>query len=112
MSDSQDRPSPEQLRKAWADSNDGSHPVEPYMRQSQVIFEEVMKKLVVKESLIQSYWGYSFESLTESNENVFSTILDPSGKPFVIKSRYLIGTDGAGSQVRASAGLVSPRNTL
>lgn len=82
------------------------------MRQSQVIYEKVVKELVQKEPLIKDYWGYSFESLTENQDGVLSTIVDPSGNSMVIKSRYLIGCDGAGSKVRQSAGLKSPRRSL
>jgi len=108
----QDRPSPQSLRKTWAESNDGSHPLEPHMRQSQVVYEAVLKKLVQKEPLIQDHWGYSLESLTENEDGVLSTITDPSGKLMVIKSRFVIGCDGAGSKVRQSTGLLSPRRSL
>jgi 2-polyprenyl-6-methoxyphenol hydroxylase-like FAD-dependent oxidoreductase len=82
------------------------------MRQSQVIYEETLKKLVEKEPLVHAYWGYSFDSLTENDDSVSSTITDPSGSSIVIKSRYVIGCDGAGSQVRSSVGIQSPRRTL
>jgi FAD-dependent monooxygenase len=85
------------------------------MRQTQIIFEATLKQLVHVHSLVQDYWGYSFESLVENDENddsVLSTICDPSGNRIVIKSRYVIGCNGAGSKVRSSAGLLSPRRLL
>lgn len=82
------------------------------MRQTQTIYEAVLKSLVVKEPLIHSYWGYPFESLVENDDSVLSTIRDPSGNRIFIKSRYVIGCDGAGSKVRESAGLVAPRRSL
>ncbi|KAN0102560.1 FAD/NAD(P)-binding domain containing protein [Hyaloscypha variabilis] len=107
-----ERPSPAELRKIWTQSNDGSHPLEPHMRQSQVVYEAILKTLVEKEPLVHAYWGYSFESLTESDNSVLSTVVDPSGNSIVIRSSYVIGCDGAGSQVRSSVGLQSPRRTL
>jgi FAD-dependent monooxygenase len=82
------------------------------MRQTQIIFEATLKQLVHEHSLVQDYWGYSFESLVENDDSVLSTICDPSGNRIVIKSRYVIGCDGAGSKVRSSAGLLSPRRLL
>ncbi|KAG0646843.1 FAD-dependent monooxygenase apdD [Hyphodiscus hymeniophilus] len=86
-----DTPSAVKLRKIWAQSNDGSHPREPSMRQSQIIFEKLMKTLVEKEPLVHAYWGYSLESLIEDDGLVSSTIVGSSGDPTVIKSRYVIG---------------------
>lgn len=82
------------------------------MRQSQVIYEATLKTLVEKEPLVHAYWGYSFQSLTESDDSVLSTVVDPLGNSFAIRSSYVIGCDGAGSQVRSSVGLQSPRHSL
>jgi 2-polyprenyl-6-methoxyphenol hydroxylase-like FAD-dependent oxidoreductase len=82
------------------------------MRQSQIIFEGLLKQIVEKEPLIQGHWGYTFQSLVESDDGVISTVHGPSGKSISIKSRYVIGCDGAGSQVRSSANIQSPRHTL
>jgi 2-polyprenyl-6-methoxyphenol hydroxylase-like FAD-dependent oxidoreductase len=82
------------------------------MRQTQTVYEAVLKSLVLKEPLIRAFWGYPLESLVENDDSVLSTIRDPSGNLIVIKSRYVIGCDGAGSKVRSSAGLVSPRRSL
>lgn len=82
------------------------------MRQSQVVYEAVLKKLVEKDPLVHAFWGYSVQTLTESDEGVLSTIIDPSGDSIAIKSKYVIGCDGAGSQVRLSVGLQSPRRSL
>jgi 2-polyprenyl-6-methoxyphenol hydroxylase-like FAD-dependent oxidoreductase len=82
------------------------------MRQSQVVYEATLKTLVEKEPLVHAYWGYSFDSLTESDDSVLSTVVDPQGNKIAIKSKYVIGCDGAGSQVRSSVGLQSPRRSL
>jgi 2-polyprenyl-6-methoxyphenol hydroxylase-like FAD-dependent oxidoreductase len=82
------------------------------MRQSQIVYEAILKELVEKEPLVHAYWGYSFGSLTETDDGVLSNVVDPLGNPVVIRSRYVIGCDGAGSQVRSSIGLQSPRRSL
>lgn len=82
------------------------------MRQSQVLFEKKIKELVMEEPLVHAFWGYGFESLTEDEEGVVSRIVDPSGASIEIRSKYVIGCDGAGSQVRSSVGLQSPRRSL
>lgn len=100
------------LRKSWAMSNDGSHPLEPHMRQSQIVFEAILKQIVEKDPQIRGYWGCAFQSLVESSESVLSTIRDSSGDLISINSRYVIGCDGAGSKVRSSVNIQSPRSTL
>jgi 2-polyprenyl-6-methoxyphenol hydroxylase-like FAD-dependent oxidoreductase len=100
------------MRKAWEESNNGSFPLEAHMRQSQVVFERVLKPLIQKNPLVEDYWGYTFESLVEQDDHVLSTVIDPSGKPIHIKSRYVIGCDGAGSKVRMSVGIEAPRTSL
>lgn len=82
------------------------------MRQTQIIFEETLKKLIEKEPLVKDYWGYCFEYLVESDNSVLCTIRDAFGNDIAIKSRYVIGCDGAGSRVRQSTGILSPRRSL
>jgi hypothetical protein len=41
------------------------------MRQSQIVYEKILKTLIEKEPLIHAYWGYSFESLIESDDKCF-----------------------------------------
>ncbi|KAH8807353.1 FAD binding domain-containing protein [Xylogone sp. PMI_703] len=107
-----DRPSPAEIRKQSAKLNDGSCPLEPHMRQTQDIYEAILKTLVQKEPLIQDLWGYSFESLNENEDGVLSKVIDSEGKPLVIRSKYVIGCDGAGSKVRLHSDLRSERLSL
>lgn len=81
-------------------------PQEPYQRCSQAIFEAWLKLVVEAEPLIDSYFGLKFESLLESEDGVESRLTDiKSGKEHIVKSQYLIGSDGAGSRVRRSIGI-------
>ena len=81
-------------------------PREPYQRCSQAIFEAWLKPICQANALIDTFFGYKFEELTENDEAVFSTITDLSSEQkIVVKSQYVVGCDGAGSRVRRSTGL-------
>jgi 2-polyprenyl-6-methoxyphenol hydroxylase-like FAD-dependent oxidoreductase len=79
---------------------------EPYQRCSQVVFEAWLKPRIQAESLIHSVFGLKFESLVESADGVESTWIDvESSETHVVKSKYVVGCDGAGSRVRRSSGM-------
>lgn len=81
-------------------------PREPYLRCSQVLFEAWLKPICQKNPLIDTYFGYKFEELTEHDDYVTSNITDlSSGQAVFVKSQYVVACDGAGSRVRRSTGL-------
>lgn len=81
-------------------------PREPYQRCSQAIFEAWLKPKIQAEPLIDSYFGMSFESLTEEVDGVTSILVDAaSGEKHQVKSRYVLACDGAGSRVRRAIGV-------
>lgn len=82
------------------------------MRLSQIIFEAWLKPLVQKNPAIDSLWGHTFTNLVEKDDAVYSTVTDAAGHKTVIKSKYVIGCDGAGSAVRMKAGLESKRTSM
>ncbi|KIW81594.1 hypothetical protein Z517_04620 [Fonsecaea pedrosoi CBS 271.37] len=98
-------PSPDQWRERVKRQNDGTQPREPYQRCSQAVFEKAFKPLIQEQSLVTSYFGHKFESLHEKDDYVFSrfSVLGLS-EEVVVKSKYVIGCDGAGSRVRQSIG--------
>ncbi len=79
-------------------------PREPYQRCSQAIFEAWLKPKIQENPLIETHFGWKFESLVESSEDVEATVVDQSGQLHKIVSQYVIGCDGAGSRVRAAIG--------
>lgn len=105
----QARPSPASFREQYRKNNDGSSPREPWMRTSQIIVEAWLKELLQGEPLVDDKWGWTFLSLAEKNDHVLSVVRDAWGKEVVVKSKYVVGCDGSGSKVRASAGLESKR---
>jgi 2-polyprenyl-6-methoxyphenol hydroxylase-like FAD-dependent oxidoreductase len=81
-------------------------PREPYQRCSQAVFEAWLKPRIQAEPLIHSVFGLKFESLVESADGVKSTLIDvESGETHVVKSKYVVGCDGAGSRVRRSTAI-------
>jgi 2-polyprenyl-6-methoxyphenol hydroxylase-like FAD-dependent oxidoreductase len=108
------RESPEVLKKRDRERNDGTQPVEPYLRCSQIPVEKWLKDLIRKEPLVQSYFGWRFAGLTETENGVSSEIVvsDGSAKRMRIRSQYLAGCDGGGSLVRKEINVKSDRKDL
>jgi 2-polyprenyl-6-methoxyphenol hydroxylase-like FAD-dependent oxidoreductase len=80
-------------------------PREPYQRCSQAVFEAWLKPRIEADPLITAKFGMKFESLTEDEDYVTSSLVDHTGQSHVVKSSYVIGCDGAGSKVRQSLGI-------
>lgn len=80
-------------------------PREPYQRCSQAIFEAWLKPRIEADPLITAKFGVKFESLTEDEDHVTSSLVDQAGQSHLVKSSYVIGCDGAGSKVRQSVGI-------
>ncbi|KAL3477407.1 FAD binding domain-containing protein [Aspergillus californicus] len=100
-----DLDSPDKWRERIKETNDGSMPREPYQRCSQAIFEAWLKPRIQENALIESYFGWKFESLTEYDGYVESNLVDHNGSRHIVRSRYVIGCDGAGSRVRRAVGI-------
>lgn len=80
-------------------------PRTPYQRCSQALFEAWLKPRIQAEPLIQSHFGVKLESLVEYAEHVECGLVEvASGKKWTVKSKYVIGCDGAGSRVRRAIG--------
>lgn len=79
-------------------------PREPYQRCSQAIFEAWLKPKLEANALVETHFGWKFESLVELDTHVECTIVDQTGQQHVVRSQYVIGCDGAGSKVRAAIG--------
>lgn len=82
------------------------------MRCSQIVFERWMKSRVEQTSSIETHFGWNFRSTREEDDAVYSTVLDDAGAEIVIKSKFVVGCDGAGSRVRRGLGLGNPTAPL
>ena len=107
------RDSPDVVWRKIREDNDGSWEREPYVRCTQTIVERWLKSLVVKQEGIESFWGWKFVELEESDDGVHSLFFNTETRQeMIVKSKYVIGCDGGGSRVRKCAGLESTRRAL
>ncbi|KAF3062992.1 hypothetical protein CFAM422_010507 [Trichoderma lentiforme] len=92
--------------------NDGSVSLELPLRLSGIVYERVLKSAVERLPNVYVYWGHKFEALEETKDCVCSTIVDLSDKRIVVKSRYVIGRDGAGSRIRSAVGIETQKEGM
>ncbi|WP_327000771.1 FAD-dependent monooxygenase [Dactylosporangium sp. NBC_01737] len=89
-----------------AEHNDGSQPVEPGQRISQVELEPVLRARCRRNPLIDLRCGLRLESLSQDEDVVTSRLVDVmSDHQLQLRSRYVLGCDGASSQVRKAVGI-------
>ncbi|KAJ4861496.1 FAD binding domain-containing protein [Trichoderma breve] len=88
-----DLPSAEKLNEQILTQNDGSLPLEPWMRISQ-------------DPLVDIRSGWKATSAKENDDGVEVTAIDAkTGEETTFHSRYAVGCDGANSVVRESLGI-------
>ena len=87
-------------RKLIAETNDGTQPLEPYMRMSQVVLEPVLRDLLLESPLVEVRYGWAFEKFEEDAEGVTATIHSVDGKVEQVRCQLLAGCDGGNSRVR------------
>ncbi|MGY3204817.1 FAD-dependent monooxygenase [Streptomyces sp. TE5632] len=99
-------PSVAEERQRIAELNDGTQPTEPGQRISQIDLEPVLRAHCRRNPLIELRRGLRFDFLTQDDEGVTSHFVDVLTDDEVrLRSRYVIGCDGASSQVRAALGI-------
>lgn len=98
--------SPNEFRRRMIDANDGTQPVEPPLRVSQVVIEPVLKAAIEANPLVDVRFGTRFERIVLRDESgVTSEVVTPSGEAVQIRAQYLAGCDGGGSKVRTEVGI-------
>jgi len=102
-----DYPSVDRRRQVIHDLNDGSLPLEPDMRISQVVLEPVLKDILeMRGNHVDVRFGWSLESFEQDSEGVTSVVRSTAtGAIEQIRSEYLAGCDGAGSVTRKGLGI-------
>ncbi|CZR52473.1 related to phenol 2-monooxygenase [Phialocephala subalpina] len=99
-------PSVDEYRKNIIKQNDGTHPLEPYQRISQSIFEAWLKESCDSNPLIDVRYGWKVELVEGYGGDVKTTAVDvDSGKRASFVSKYAVGCDGGSSKVRAGLGI-------
>ncbi|MBP1784107.1 2-polyprenyl-6-methoxyphenol hydroxylase-like FAD-dependent oxidoreductase [Micromonospora sp. HB375] len=88
-----------------AEHNDGTQPAEPGQRISQIDLEPVLRARCRREPLVDLRLGVRFDSLTQDDAAVTSVLADDTGGEVRLRSRYVVGCDGASSRVRRAVGI-------
>jgi 2-polyprenyl-6-methoxyphenol hydroxylase-like FAD-dependent oxidoreductase len=87
-------------------NNDGSQPAQPWQRLSQIVLEPLLRRRCQQHPLIDLRCGRHFDSLSQDRDGVTSLVTNiRHGVAEVIRSDYVIGCDGAASQVRHALGI-------
>lgn len=99
-------PSVSEESRRITENNDGTQPAEPGQRISQIDLEPVLRAHCRRDPLIDLRCGLRFESLTQDDNEVTSHLVEVlTGDQIRLRSRYVIGCDGASSQVREAVGI-------
>jgi 2-polyprenyl-6-methoxyphenol hydroxylase-like FAD-dependent oxidoreductase len=98
-------PSVVEWRSLIRSRNDGSQPLEPPMRVSQVEIEPVLKAANERHELVDVRYGVAIKDLEQTDESVTATLESQDGKAQVVRCQYLAGCDGGGSVVRSRLGV-------
>lgn len=100
-------PSVQETYEKIRERNDGTLPLEPAMRVSQVILEPALRDVLQARSRhVQVDYGWALESFQEDTEGVTAGLESGStGQRRTVRARYLVGCDGAGSRTRQQLGI-------
>lgn len=99
-------PSVVEARERFRSVNDGSQPLEPNMRISQVLLEPLLRDILTERPAATLRYGCAVETFEQDADGVTTTIRDVSnGATETVRSRYLVGCDGGGSIVRRLLGI-------
>eukprot|EP00439_Symbiodinium_sp_Y106_P088560 s1_g1096.t1 len=99
-------PNVDQAREIIRFVNDGSQPLEPDMRVSQVVLEPVLKSFLDEDLLVDVRFGWTFVSFEEDADGVTVKLRNSATDEVEeIRSQYLVGCDGGNSAVRRQVGV-------
>jgi 2-polyprenyl-6-methoxyphenol hydroxylase-like FAD-dependent oxidoreductase len=71
----------------------------------QFLFDPLLAKAVQDRGMTQVRYGATWQAAAQDADGVTSTLATMDGQAAVVRSRYLVGCDGAGSAVRRAAGI-------
>jgi 2-polyprenyl-6-methoxyphenol hydroxylase-like FAD-dependent oxidoreductase len=96
-----------QRRALIRECNDGTMPLEPAMRVSQVLLEPALKNILeTRAPQIDIRYGWALQSFRQDADGVEAVIRSSTtGETRTIQVQYLAGCDGAGSVVRTELGI-------
>ncbi len=87
--------------------NDGSLPLEPNLRISQVVLEPVLKNMLEERAKhIQLRFGWALDRFETNDDGINAVIRNSEdGSEETVRASYLAGCDGAGSVTRRTLGI-------
>ncbi|MCZ0986530.1 FAD-dependent monooxygenase [Streptomyces diastatochromogenes] len=102
-----DYPSVDEMRETIRDRDDGTLPLEPWMRVSQVILEPALRDLLeARATHVRVQYGWALESFEQDTDGVTAELVSADGsRRRTVRARYLAGCDGAGSRTRRRLGI-------
>lgn len=101
-----DLPSVDEYRERIVANNDGTMPMEPWLRISQDIFEAWLKTLSESNPLIEFRPGWQAKAATEfSNHAEVECVQLNNREVCMIQADFVVGCDGAHSVLRNSLGI-------
>ena len=100
-------PGVDEVRAHIRATNDGTLPLEPNMRISQVVLEPVLKEYLERHARsVEVRFGVGLERFAEDETGVTAVVRETaSGAEHMIRARYLAGCDGASSVTRRGLGI-------
>jgi 2-polyprenyl-6-methoxyphenol hydroxylase-like FAD-dependent oxidoreductase len=78
---------------------------EKRQRCPQYEFDPLLARAVQERGHTDLRYGHAFDRLEQDRDGVTATLRDESGRPVRVRARYLVGCDGAGSDVRRQLGV-------
>ncbi|MDR7156697.1 2-polyprenyl-6-methoxyphenol hydroxylase-like FAD-dependent oxidoreductase [Sphingobium xenophagum] len=98
-------PNVDEVRALIKERNDGSQPLEPNMRLSQVVLEPKLKEFLEKCPRVEMRFGWAFEGFEEDDEAVTVKLREVASDKIEYKRCALLaGCDGGGSLTREQLG--------
>jgi 2-polyprenyl-6-methoxyphenol hydroxylase-like FAD-dependent oxidoreductase len=94
-------PSAVEQRRNFREQNDGSSPLEPGMRVSQVEVERALRQALEEEPLVDLRYDLAFEELAQDAHGVTATLRSAEGVVEQLRCQFLVGCDGGASRVRS-----------
>lgn len=100
-------PGVDEVRARIRATTDGTLPLEPNMRISQVVLEPVLKERLERDArTVQLRFGNGLESFVEDAGGVTAVVRETAtGRDWTVRAKYLAGCDGASSVTRRALGI-------
>ncbi|MBU6529657.1 FAD-dependent monooxygenase [Streptomyces mayonensis] len=102
-----DYPCVDEMRETIRECNDGTLPLEPWMRVSQVVLEPALREVLeARAKHVRVQYGWTLESFEQDTEGVTAHLMSDDGsRRRTVRAQYLAGCDGAGSRTRRQLGI-------